>query len=207
MCDIGVLVFVDEDIFETLLVVGEHVRVFAEQPDCLGQQVTKIHRVERLQAVLIELVQFATLAIPIGTGVALGNLVRRQTLVFPAIDHSGQQARRPALVVNSLGADQLFQKPDLVVGIENGEVGFQPHEFCVATQYLDADRVECTKPWHALNLFANIATYPLLHLARRLVGKGDGEDLRWPGQAGGKDMGNARGQHTRLARTGTCQHQ
>ena len=47
----------------------------------------------------------------------------------------------------------------------------------------------------------------LLHLAGRLVGEGDGEDLAGPGLAGRQDMGEARGQHARLAGAGAGQHQ
>jgi hypothetical protein len=47
----------------------------------------------------------------------------------------------------------------------------------------------------------------LLHLARRLVGEGDGEDFRGPRPPGGEDVGNAGGQHPRLAGAGTGQHQ
>ena len=47
----------------------------------------------------------------------------------------------------------------------------------------------------------------LLHLARRLVGEGDGEDLPGPGLAGGEDMGEPGGQHPGLAGAGAGQHQ
>ena len=48
----------------------------------------------------------------------------------------------------------------------------------------------------------------LLHLARRLVGEGDGEDLA-SGRARPvrEDVGDARGQHARLAGAGAGQHQ
>ena len=45
------------------------------------------------------------------------------------------------------------------------------------------------------------------HLARRLVGEGDGQDLRRPGAAGDQLMGDAGGQHARLAGAGAGQHQ
>jgi hypothetical protein len=47
----------------------------------------------------------------------------------------------------------------------------------------------------------------LLHLARRLVGEGDGEDLRRPGEAEIENVGDAGGQHPGLAGAGAGQHQ
>ena len=48
---------------------------------------------------------------------------------------------------------------------------------------------------------------PLAHLARRLVGEGDGEDLVRPRPARGDEMGDAGGQHPRLADARAGQHQ
>jgi hypothetical protein len=47
----------------------------------------------------------------------------------------------------------------------------------------------------------------MLHLARRLVGEGDGEDFARPGAAGGEDVGDARGELARLASAGAGEHQ
>ena len=46
-----------------------------------------------------------------------------------------------------------------------------------------------------------------LHLARRLVGEGDGQNLAGPGAAGRQNMGDAHGEHAGLAGTGAGQHQ
>ena len=47
----------------------------------------------------------------------------------------------------------------------------------------------------------------LAHLARRLVGEGDGEDLVRAGAAGREDVGDAGGQDARLAGAGAGEHQ
>ena len=130
-----------------------------------------------------------------------------EPLVLPAVDHLRERARRPALVVESLGLDELAQQADLVVGVEDGEVGFEPGKLGVAAQQLDADRVEGAEPRHALDSLADQHADALLHLARRLVGEGDGEDLRGEGEAGGEDVGDAGGEHARLAGAGAGQHQ
>ena len=47
----------------------------------------------------------------------------------------------------------------------------------------------------------------LAHFARRLVGEGDGEDLVPAGADRGEQMGDAGGQHARLADAGAGEHQ
>jgi len=77
----------------------------------------------------------------------------------------------------------------------------------VAAQDLDADRVEGAEPRHALDGAPDEHADALLHLARRLVGEGDGQDLARIGAVGREDMGDAGGQHARLAGAGAGQHQ
>ena len=74
--------------------------------------------------------------------------------------------------------EQLLHQPDLVVGVEDGEVGLQPDQLGVAAQDLHADRMEGAEPRHALDDLPDHRADAQLHLARRLVGEGDGEDLR-----------------------------
>ena len=49
--------------------------------------------------------------------------------------------------------------------------------------------------------------HALLHLARGLVGEGDGEDLARPCLAGGDQVGEARGQRRGLAGARAGEHQ
>jgi hypothetical protein len=77
----------------------------------------------------------------------------------------------------------------------------------MAAQQLDADRVEGAEPRHALDGAADQNGDALLHLAGGLVGEGDGKDLRGEGAVGIEDMGDAGGQHARLAGAGAGEHQ
>ena len=77
----------------------------------------------------------------------------------------------------------------------------------MAAQDLHADRMEGAEPRHALDDLADHAADALLHLARRLVGEGDREDLARAGAAGRQDVGDARGQHAGLAGAGAREHQ
>ena len=118
-----------------------------------------------------------------------------------------QRARRPAFLVDSFGLDHLFHQAELVVGIEDGEIGFQARQFGMAAQHPRADGVEGAQPLHAFDHAADQRADALLHLARRLVGEGDGEDLAGPGAPRGEDMGEAGGQHAGLAGARARQHQ
>ena len=72
---------------------------------------------------------------------------RRETLVRRRVlrdHHLRELARRPALVVQPLGLDELADQPHDVVGVEDGEVGFEPGEFGVATDSLVIAAVEVT---------------------------------------------------------------
>ena len=119
----------------------------------------------------------------------------------------GEHARRPALLVDILGLQHLLQQPDLVVDVENGEVGLQPDQLGMAAQDLHADRMEGAEPRHALDDLPDHRADARLHLARRLVGEGDGEDFRGARAAEREDVGDARRQHAGLAGAGAGQHQ
>ena len=204
--DIGVLVLIDQDVFEPLLVVGEHVRVVLEDLHHMQQQVAEIDRVEGLQARLVGGVELAAAAVGEAAFVA-GHLPGPLGAVLPAVDHRGEHPCRPALLVNVPGAEQLLDQPDLVVGVEDGEGRFQPRQLGVAAQDPDADGVEGAEPRHALDGTADQFADPLLHLARRLVGEGDGEDLAGPGALVVDQMRQPGGQHPGLAGARTRQHQ
>ena len=119
----------------------------------------------------------------------------------------GELAGGPALFVDVFGFEQLLEQAQLIVVIENGKAGFEAREFIVVAQDLDADGVEGAEPCHAFDHAADQHADALFHLARGLVGEGDGEDLIGPGLAGGEHMGEAGGEHAGLAGAGTCEHQ
>ena len=189
------------------VVVLQHVRIGAENADRVAEKVAEIAGVERLQPLLIGGEKLAALAVAEASRVAFGNFGRAEALVLPAVDHHGELPRRPALVVEVFGLDELLDQPDDVVGVEDGEVGAQAGKLGMAAQQLDADRVEGAEPRHALDRLADEQADALLHLARGLVGEGDGEDLAGIGEAEAEDMGDAGGEHARLAGAGAGEHQ
>jgi hypothetical protein len=204
---VGVLVFVDQDELEALLVLAQHLRVLPEQADALEQQVAEVGGVERLQPLLVGEVELLALAVGEAGGLARGHQVGGEAAVLPAVEDRGEDPRRPALVVDLLGFQQLLDDADLVVGVEDGEVGLEPGELGVAAQDLHPDRVEGAEPGHALDRLADHGADAVLHLARRLVGEGDGEDVAGAGATERQDVGDARGQDAGLAGPRAGQHQ
>ena len=77
----------------------------------------------------------------------------------------------------------------------------------MAAHDLDPDGVEGAEPRHAFDHAADQLADAGLHLARRLVGEGDGEDLRGPRPSQAQNMADAGGEHARLAGAGAGQHQ
>ena len=80
-------------------------------------------------------------------------------------------------------------------------------ESTAAAQDLHADRMEGAEPRHALDHLTHHQADAALHLARRLVGEGDRQDLVRPRPPRGENVRDARGQHARFAGAGPGQHQ
>ena len=173
----------------------------------LQQQIAEIGGVEDFQPLLKRLVEFQPLAVGEDRGFARRHLLGRQAAVLPAVDQHRQHARRPALLVDVLGFQKLLQQPDLVVDVEDGEIGLEPDQLGMAAQDFHADRMEGAEPRHALDHAADDVADAVLHLARRLVGEGDGENLAGPGAAEAENVGDAHGEHAGLAGAGAGQHQ
>ena len=205
--DVGVLILVHQHIEEALLVFRQHVGVLLEQPQIFQQQIAEIGGVELLQAPLIERIELARFAVGEGEALAFRHALGRKPSVLPAVDHGREHPRRPALLVDILGIEQLLQQPDLIVGIEHGERRFQIDQLGMAAEDLDADGVEGAEPRHALDHATDQLADAEFHLARGLVGEGHGENLSRPRSAQAQNMGNARRQHPCLARAGAGQHQ
>ena len=199
---VGVLIFVDEDVAETVAVAGEHVGLVAEDHQHVEQQVAEVAGVEGLQALLILRVEFRPAPGGEGFRFARVDLGRGPAAVLPAVDESGELARGPALLVEVRRADQLLHDSQLVVGVEDGEVGMESDELGVASKHFGRDRVEGAEPRHPLDRSAGNGGDPVLHLARGLVGEGDRQDMAGPRLPSRDEMSESRRQRGRLA--GAC---
>ena len=204
---VGVLILVHQDVSKPLLVLPQHVRMLAEQADAFQQQVAEVGGVQRLQPLLIGEVELLALAVGEGGRLAGRHLLGGEPAVLPAVEDHGEHARRPALVVQLLGFQQLLDEPDLVVDVQNGEIRLQADQFRVAAQDLDADRVEGAHPRHALDHVADHEADAVLHLPRGLVCEGDGQDFARPRPPQVEDVRDARREHAGFPGPRPGQHQ
>ena len=96
-------------------------------------------------------------------------------------------------------ADHL-QQPPRIVGVVDREVGVEAvDQRRLVAQNPHARRVKRRHP-HRAGPRADQPHHPFPHLGGGLVGEGDGQDLPDPDVAGGHQVGDAPGQHRRLAR-------
>ena len=75
------------------------------------------------------------------------------------------------------GGELLLEEPQLIVGIENGEIGTQTGKFRVPAQQLGPDGMERAEPGHAFDHCSTSAPTRGFHLARGLVGEGHREEI------------------------------
>ena len=138
MGNVGILIFVHEDIAKPRLVLAQHIGIFLENRDHMQQNIAKIDSIQVDQTALIGGVKIDTLAIE---RPAFGDrhLVGRQRLVLPAIDDPRQHPRRPAFFVDIRGHDQLLEQTQLVIGIKDRETRLQPHQFGMTPQQFGTD--------------------------------------------------------------------
>ena len=207
MRHVGVLVFVDQHVFEAGLVGFQNIGMGLEDAQHFEKQVAEVGGVHHFQARLVFRIELAAHAIGKAVGFAGGDFFRHKAAVFPAVDEIGELAGGPALFVNVMGGEKLLEKPDLVIRIENGKAGFEPRQFRMIAQDLDADGMEGAEPGHAFHHAADEVADALLHFARRLVGEGHRQHLVGPGLVGGQDMGEPGGQHPGFAGAGAGQHE
>ena len=139
MGDIAVLVLVHQHVAEALVVLPQHVGLLPEQSDVLEQQVAEIGGVEGLQPLLIGGIELA--AAPVGEALLVGGLeiLWGQAAVLPAVHHPGEDAGRPALLVDVVRLKQLLDQAHLVVHVEDGEVGPQSDQFGMPAKDAGAD--------------------------------------------------------------------
>src|SRR2546429_7138444 len=117
--DVGVLVLVDQNEAEARLILPQHFRLLAKQPDRLDQEVAEIGGVEHLEPLLIGDIELLALAVGKACSLAGRNLVGGEAAVLPAVDQSRQTAGGPALLVDVLGMQHLIHQPVLAVAFRD----------------------------------------------------------------------------------------
>src|SRR3546814_17683983 len=111
------------------------------------------------------------LALAVGIGLLVGGIeiAGNEAAVLPLVDEARELARGPAFLVEPLGLDELLEDTELVVGVEAGEIAFQPAQFGVAAEHLCRAAVDVAEPRHALHRLADNTPDDPAPLHRRLV--------------------------------------
>ena len=200
---VGVLVLVHHEIAEAVLVGLAHVLVILQQQVAVEQKVVEIEGVGRAQPLLQTLVDALS---HLAHGVAGREIARSDQVVLRLGDAVHQLVDGEALRVDVQLGHDFFVQPLHIVGVVDGEVLCEAQPLGVGAQHAHAHRVEGGHP-HAPRARAHELRQTLAHLGGRLVGEGDGEDLPRGRQVLLQDVGDAVGEHPRLAGTGAGQHQ
>ena len=200
-----VLELVHQDVLVLLLVALEHVGALVEEQHGVHQQVVEVHGVVGLQELLVVAVDAAG---DLGDVVAGGVEVGGDQLVFRRADVVEHLGGREALVVQVEVGERLLDHLELVVAVEDDEVALVVGEVVgLAAQDAGAGGVEGAHGQPAQPLFADQRLQPAGHLARRLVGEGDGHDAPGGDVQLGHEVGDAVGEHARLAAARPGEHE
>ena len=196
---VGVLVLVDQHVPEPAAVLLGHLRKGLEEVDRDHDQVVEVHRAGLHQAALVLAVGLGQGLLPRGPRAGGEGLVVDQ-LVLQVRHLGGHGLRRELLGVElELTADQRHQalRIRLIVDGERRGVAEPPG---LPAQDAHAGRMESHHP-HGPNPRADQRGDAGGHLASRLVGKGDGQDLVRRHITRGEQVGDPVGEHAGLART------
>ena len=113
-----------------------------------------------------------------------GEILRCQEIVFGAANVAENRARVILLIVKPELPEDVSDKRRLLAGVENSEVSIKSCADCAEFLDILAENagtcgVECRYPQISADAFCHEFVKPFLHLVRRFVGKGDGEDAEW----------------------------
>ena len=184
---VRVLIFIDQKILESPVVIFAHRRHRLEQPHGFEQQIVEIHRIRfpQLLAVLLEnmrdalglrirrlQVDFLWIKhVILGPGNPREHVARRQLLVVqPQAPHD---ALDHLLLIALVVDDEIFREPDRRLPRHGRR---NPQSFNVAPQHTHAKRVERRNHWLGNAQPADKFFNALHHLRRRLVGESHGKD-------------------------------
>ena len=205
LAGVGVLILVDQQVADLVLPAGPHLLVVLQQQGRHHDEVIKIQRVVGHHLTVIALVELSHQHLFRPPGDAHGPS-RQDEVVLPVGD-LGDEGRELVLVVVELRLGQFFQQRQLIGVVEQGEVRLEIQALVLATYDVEAQGMEGGDHEPPRLLATQGLADPLLHLSRRLVGKGDGRYVAGVIAALLHQIGDLVGDDAGLARSGPRQHQ
>ena len=206
---IGVLIFVDQHVAETLLIAARARRGGSSgSPACAAAGRRSRRRSPPLSRCLIGVVELGAAAI--GIDLALARARPRagtqprffQRSISPANCRAGQRfSSRSAAAISCLSRRSWSSVSRMVKLLCSPTSSAWRRSILAATEW--------KVPSHGMpfDAVAQDSPDPLAHLARRLVGEGDGENLARPGAARRDQVREPRGQRRGLAGAGAGEHE
>ncbi|MNS69804.1 hypothetical protein D3C72_1031320 [compost metagenome] len=205
LAGVGVLILIDQQVADLVLPAGPHLLVVLQQQGRHHDEVIEIQRVVGHHLAVIALVELGHQHLFRPPGDAHG--ARRQDEVVLPVGDLGDEGRQLVLVVVELRLGQLFQQRQLVGVVEQGEVRLEIQTLVLATYDVEPQGMEGGDHEPPRLLATQGLADPLLHLPRRLVGKGHSGDVAGVIAALLHQIGDLVGDDAGLARSGTRQHQ
>ena len=199
----GVLKLVHQNIFEARLVMRAQQLIARQQFIGAQQQLGKIHHALALALLLVGGIQIT---------VAQRGFVQRldiigaQALLFGVVDEIRHLLRWKALVVDIQRLHQALDHRELVLAIQNLKQLRQIHFAVMRAQQPVAQAMKRAHP-HAARIDRQHAGDAREHFLRRLVSESHRQHPGGAHLAGLNQIGDARGEHTRLAAARAGQNQ
>ena len=176
---VGVLILVDHDKGKAPCIVLAQLGLLPQQPHGQENEVVKIHGAGRRQARLVGGIELYGVAHAEIVFVLGGKLLRPLQRVLGPADDAQHLGRGEFLVVKPRLADALLHEAAGIVGIVNGKVFRVAQTVGIFSQNARAQRVKGAGH-HLVAARPHLHAQPLLELARRLVGEGDGQHAPRP---------------------------
>ena len=171
---VGVLELIDEDVPETLLVVLAQRLVALQQLVCTQQQLGEVHHAFALALLVVGSVQLRQ---PAAVTVVAGHVGGTQAGLLAAVDEVLHRLGLELLVIDVEPAQQPLDGAQLVGAVHDLEAGRQAGVTMVCPQQPVAQPVEGAHPHGTRTGPHQHGAQARHHLARGLVGEGDGHDF------------------------------
>ncbi len=208
---VGILIFVYEHITELLPIAGKHIRKITEQNVGIYQQIIKIHS-SRLAAPFpiagIDVTDSGHLSRHIAfIRFLIGSIACRSDQMILSIGDAGLHSPRLiGLFVKPHFFDDGTEQALTIGSIINGKLGSKSDILRFGTKDSGEYGMESPHPQITCPLHTYLAGNTLFHLTRRLIGKGQREDVPRIVTVL-QQIGDFISQHARLPRTCTGYHQ
>ena len=207
---VGILILIHQHVFETVDVLLTDILMMAEEQEGLHQQVVEVHGVRLTASLHVPIIYirhlWPFLLCIVGSPRARHILLRHEQMVLSHRDAIGHRRRLIGLVVQlHLLDDTLDQRPRVGLVVD-GEIAVEADDFRLGTQDAGKDRVERSHLQPHGPLLPYQPTDTLLHLACRLIGKGQRKNIPRSHIVMVQQVSNLVGQHTGLARACTSYH-